>query len=257
MIPDQRRERLVKELRSAGVLSVRELCDVLSVSHMTVRRDISVLERDGRVYSVPGGVKLARQIETEPSYLDKSVTDVAEKQAMAKAAAALVQSGQMIYLDAGTTIGHMVPHIWDIRDLTVVTNDLTTAARLIDHPSIDLFHIGGRVDRKNRSVVGDIAARTMGEFNLDLAFVSTSSWDLKRGSTTPSEPKVVLKRAAMRAAVTSVLVAGAAKYGSFGTLKVASLDQFDHIITDAGFSPHTAGEIRASGVYVELAEPGE
>lgn len=257
MIPEQRRERLVKELRRAGVLSVHELCDLLSVSHMTVRRDISALERDGRVYSVPGGVKLARQINTEPSYLDKSVTEVAEKQAMARAAATLVTSGQMIYLDAGTTIGHMVPFIWEIDELTVVTNDLTTAALLIDHPSIELFHIGGRVDRRNRSVVGDIAARSMSEFNLDLAFISTSSWDLNRGSTTPSEAKVMLKRAAMRAAATSVLIAGAAKYGSFGTLKVAPLDQFHHVITDTALSEHTANEIRLTGVHVELTNPAD
>ena len=104
MIPAQRRELLVRELRGTGVLSVKELCEILDVSHMTVRRDIMTLEEEGRVRSVPGGVELVSQVRSEPSYRDKSRVDVAEKRAMARAAAAMVGEGQTVYLDAGTTL---------------------------------------------------------------------------------------------------------------------------------------------------------
>ncbi|MFE1100478.1 DeoR/GlpR family DNA-binding transcription regulator [Nocardiopsis alba] len=253
MIPAQRRDLLLRELRGTGVLSVKELCEILDVSHMTVRRDIMTLEEEGRVRSVPGGVELASQVRSEPSYRDKSSVDVAEKRAMAGAAAALVGEGQTLYLDAGTTLGHLVPLLWNVTGLTVITNDLTTAASLTDHPDLTLFLIGGQIDRENRSSVGDIAAATVTEFNIDIAFVSTSSWDLNRGSTTPSRSKVAVKRAAMAAASTSVLVAGADKYGAFGTFKVAPLSGFSSVITDDRLADSSARAIREHGVHLEIA----
>lgn len=248
MGPEERREVLLRELRHHGTRSIRELCLILDVSHMTVRRDIATLEEQGRVYSVPGGVKLAERLHSEPSFLDKSVTDLENKREMAAAAAQLIEAGQSIYLDAGTTLGQIVPFIWDLQDLTVVTNDLTTAGLLVDHPSIELYHIGGRVDRDNRSCVGDLAARTVAEFNLDTAFISTSSWDLGRGSTTPSEMKVAVKRAAMGAASLNVLVASSAKYGTFGTFRVCSLQTFNHIITDSALAESTVVAMRDRGI---------
>jgi DeoR/GlpR family transcriptional regulator of sugar metabolism len=255
MIPAQRRELLVRELRGTGVLSVKELCEILDVSHMTVRRDIMTLEEEGRVRSVPGGVELVSQVRSEPSYRDKSRVDVAEKRAMARAAAALVSEGQTVYLDAGTTLGHLVPSLWSVTGLTVITNDITTAASLTDHPDVTLFLIGGQIDRENRSSVGDIAAATIGEFNIDVAFVSTSSWDLSRGTTTPSRAKVAVKRAAMAAASTSVLVAGADKYGAFGTFKVAALTSFASVITDDRLAESSVRAIRELGVGLEVVTP--
>lgn len=257
MIPAQRRELLLRELRGTGVLSVKELCHLLGVSHMTVRRDITTLEDEGRVRSVPGGVKLVSPLRSEPSYQDKSVLDVAEKRAMAGAAAALIGDGQTLYLDAGTTLGHLVPLLWNISGLTILTNDLTTAAALTDHPDLALYLVGGQVDRGNRSVVGDIGANTIAEFNVDTAFISTSSWDLKRGSTTPSQSKVTVKRAAMAAAATSVLVAGADKYGSFGKFKVAVLERFEYVITDDRLPETAAPAIRALGVDLKITAPRE
>ncbi|WP_150254182.1 DeoR/GlpR family DNA-binding transcription regulator [Nocardiopsis deserti] len=255
MIPAQRRELLVRELRGTGVLSVKELCEILDVSHMTVRRDIMTLEEEGRVRSVPGGVELVSQVRSEPSYRDKSRVDVAEKRAMARAAAALVGEGQTVYLDAGTTLGHLVPSLWSVTGLTVITNDITTAASLTDHPDVTLFLIGGQIDRENRSSVGDIAAATIEEFNIDVAFVSTSSWDLSRGTTTPSRAKVAVKRAAMAAASTSVLVAGADKYGAFGTFKVAALTSFASVITDDRLAESSVRAIRELGVGLEVVAP--
>lgn len=257
MIPAQRRELLLRELRGTKVLSVKELCDVLGVSHMTVRRDIITLEEEGRVRSVPGGVELATQVRSEPSYLDKSRVDMDEKRAVTRAASALVEEGQTLYLDAGTTVGQLVPHLWDVPGLTVITNDLTTAASMTDHPDVNLFLVGGQIDRENRSAIGDIAAQTISEFNIDIAFMSTSSWDLNRGSTTPSRGKVAVKRAAMAAASMSLLVAGADKYGTFGTFKVAALESHSRVITDDRLPEASVRALRERGVDLDLVEtPG-
>jgi len=254
LIPDQRRDALLAALQRSGVLSVKELCDLLHVSHMTIRRDITALESEGLVRSVPGGVRLSQSIRSEPTYQDKSSANVESKQAMATLAAGMLHNGQTVFLDAGTTLGDVVPRLSEISDLTVVTNDLTTAVRLGEVDGVDVFQVGGHVDSRNRSTVGSFAADMLRHFNFDLALISTSSWDLDRGVTTPSEFKVAVKQVAMSKSASNVLVAGSEKYGLVGTFHVADLSEFDRVFTDSRFPCRELERLRAAGLDVELAD---
>ncbi len=235
------------------MLSVRELTDALGVSHMTVRRDIEVLERSGRVHSVPGGVRLASHLGLEPARLEKETVDVGHKSAMARAAADLVTDDMTVYLDAGTTLLAMVPHLLARQHLTVVTNDFSTLAEMIGAEQIDVIHTGGLLDHRNRSSVGRLAAGTMRQLNVDIAFLSSSSWDASRGVTTPHEAKVDVKRAALDVAARSVLVAGSIKYGLFATHRVAELGELDTILTDDALPDSAASAIRDRGTELVLA----
>jgi DeoR/GlpR family transcriptional regulator of sugar metabolism len=253
LIPDQRRELLLKHLRREGVLSVQQITQIFGVSHMTVRRDISELERQGLAFSVTGGVRLASRVRTEPGYQAKARVEQPGKQAMAREAARLVRDGMTLYLDAGTTMLAMVPALVEHGELTVATNDFTAVEQLSGARHMDVIHVGGLVEPENRSSVGRLAAATLRHLAFDLAFISTSSWDLLRGVTTPSEAKVDVKQAAMAAASASVLVAGSSKYGTFGRYKVAQLASFDVIVTDSALSEAAADGIRASGTDLRLA----
>ena len=254
LIPEQRRELIVKHLRREQVLSFPQLASLLEVSHMTIRRDVAALEEEGRALSVPGGAKIASRLLAEPSHAEKALVDAGEKSAMAAAAAELVTDGSTVYLDAGTTMLAMVPHLAVRRDLTVVTNDFAIVRELIDHPSIELISVGGRVDLANQSTVGRLAAEMIRQLAVDVAFVSTSSWDLRRGLTTPAESKVEVKQAAMSVSSENVLVAGSSKYGSFAKYKVVDLARFDHIVTDSGLSPNVASGIQSLGVTVRRVD---
>ncbi|GAA4432036.1 DeoR/GlpR family DNA-binding transcription regulator [Georgenia halophila] len=254
LIPEQRRQRMVTLLEQDVVLSVRELTTKLGVSHMTVRRDIAALEAEGRAVSVTGGVRLARHLHSEPSYEVKAVTHLDLKEAIAAEAASRVSSGAAIYLDAGTTVAALVPALLTLTDLTVVTNDFTTLSLLMDH-DLELVHVGGHVENRNRSSIGRLAAATLRQINVDVAFLSASSWDGTRGVTTPSESKVDVKHAAMEVASTSILLADATKYGTFAMHRVAPLTAFDEVITDTGFSGDAASQLRAGGVPLTLAGP--
>ncbi|GAB2623267.1 DeoR/GlpR family DNA-binding transcription regulator [Pseudactinotalea suaedae] len=253
MIPDQRRDELLRMLRETNVLSVRELTESLGVSHMTVRRDIEVLERAGRVHSVPGGVRLASHLGLEPARLEKETVDVAHKSTMARVAAEMVAEDMTVYLDAGTTLLAMVPHLLQRKRLTVVTNDFGTLLELVDAEQIDVIHTGGLLDHRNRSSVGRLAAGTMRQLNVDIAFLSSSSWDAARGVTTPHEAKVDVKRAALDVAERSVLVAGSIKYGLFATHRVAEVSELDVILTDDALPPSAASAIRERGTELLLA----
>ncbi|MCU4745436.1 MULTISPECIES: DeoR/GlpR family DNA-binding transcription regulator [Streptomyces] len=257
LIPDQRRELLIKLLRGHSVLSVHQLTELLGVSHMTVRRDIAALERQGRAVSVPGGVRIAGQLHHEPSFIDKSTMDQPAKLAIAARAGELLQDGTTVYLDAGTTCQALVPYIVRRQGMTVVTNDFTTANALMGNPDVEVIHTGGRIEHANRSTVGRLAAQTLTQLALDIAFVSTSSWDLQRGVTTPSSAKVEVKQAAMASASRSVLLTGSAKYGTFGMYRVAALSEFESIVTDEGLSPAARETLRAQGIATFVATATE
>ncbi|WP_046469334.1 DeoR/GlpR family DNA-binding transcription regulator [Allosalinactinospora lopnorensis] len=252
MIPDQRREHILKLLQERHVLSINELTSMLSVSHMTVRRDIQTLENEGKVLSVTGGVRLAARLKSEPSYLAKAQLEVPAKRAITRAAAELVRENFTIFLDAGTTTLQMVPMLTGKRGLTVVTNDFNVVGHLMEYPNIELIHTGGVVSHADHSSVGQFTADFLSKVNVDLAFIASSSWDIDRGSTTPSEPKVVAKQQLLNIASKSVLTVDSTKYGKFGTFRVARLEEFDLIVSDDRLPRSAVDEMRSRDMRLHL-----
>ena len=254
LIPEQRRQEILQHLRRDHVLSYRQLTELMGVSHMTVRRDVAALAEQGRVIATPGGVSLVTRQLVEPRRAQKSVINVAQKSAIARAAAEHVSDSMTVYLDAGTTVQAMRPFLEERRELTVVTNDLTTVQAFLDHPSADIICIGGRVDSDNQSTIGRLAALTLRELSLDVAFLSCSSWDAKHGITTPVEAKVEAKQAAHSAAMSTVLLADSGKYGSFAKYRILGLDMLDAIITDDGFAVEDLSHLPQDGHAVRRVD---
>lgn len=244
-----------RQLCRHQVLSVHQLTEMFRCSHMTIRRDIASLEKEGRAYSVPGGVRIASQVGSEPSHQLKAAVELPEKRGMARRAASLLHADMTLYLDAGTSTLSLVPYLRQLPGMTVVTNDFTIVQALAGANDIEVIHTGGQLDHPNLSSVGSLAAATLRRVAIDIAFMSTSSWDLKRGVTTPSAPKVEVKQAALDCASQRVLIASSSKYGTFGTYRVAPLDRFDLIITDSGLGDSAAAALRELGLELELAVP--
>lgn len=253
LIPEQRRQQILDHLRTEPVLSYRQLTELLGVSQMTVRRDVAALDEQGRARATQGGVTAQARLLEEPPRAAKAEVNMPAKSAIAAAAAALVTDSMTLYLDAGTTVQAMRPLLQERMDLTVVTNDLGTAGAFLDHPSVDLICVGGRVDVANQSMIGRLAALTLAELSLDIAFISSSSWDAKHGITTPVEGKIDAKRAAMAVATESVLLADAGKFGHFAKYRVARLDEFRTVISDAALAAEEVAAVRELGPRVVVA----
>lgn len=254
MIPAERQNLIMSRLASQAVLSIAELIEALGVSHMTVRRDIQQLEREGRVSSVPGGVRLPQPIRFEPSHDAKATSAHEEKVAIGRLALEQIPPGAVIYLDAGTTTLEIARGLAGRDDVTVITNDFVIASFLIRATRCPLFHTGGAVDRENQSSAGEVAAEAIRRFNFDLAFISTSSFGL-RGISTPAENKVAVKRAIVRSAARSVLVTDSSKYGRVGPFNAVPLEALSAIITDPGLPEDVRAAITERGIAVLVAAP--
>ena len=253
LIPEQRREMIVRHLRKHQMLGVHQLTELLGCSHMTVRRDVAALEESGRVFAIPGGVRIASHLVIEPSHQTKFTTDQPLKRGIAAHVARLLKPGMTIYLDAGTTTACLIPHIVGLPDMTVITNDFHIALTLADSPQVAVVHTGGTLDHSNGSTIGPLAAATLRQLVVDIAFLSASSWDLERGVTTPSLAKVEVKLAAIGIASQRVLLATSAKYGTYGTYRVAGLDEFDLVATDDSMSEASIQRLRETGLDLAIA----
>lgn len=165
---------------------------------MTIRRDIQKLEQDGLVVSVSGGVRLLEHLSVEPTHNDKSQLSMLQKENIGIQAGRLIPPHKTIYLDAGTTTLEIAHRIADREDLLVVTNDFVIANFLMKQGKCELIHTGGSVNKFNYSSVGELATQLLKQLSIDIAFISTSSWNLK-GLTTPDENKLPVKKAIIQA----------------------------------------------------------
>jgi DeoR/GlpR family transcriptional regulator of sugar metabolism len=253
MIPAQRQSLILQALGERGVVGINELADELGVSHMTVRRDLRVLEQRRRAVTVAGGAQLPERILSEPSHSTKAALCHLQKQAIGALAASFIHSKMVIYLDAGTTILEIAHCLAGRDDLTIVTNDFVTAAFVTQQTGCALWHTGGFVDRENQSCVGNAAAEAIRKFNFDIAFLSTSSFGA-RGVSTPSENKVAVKRAVAETARQRVLVTDSSKYGRIATFQALPLEALSAVVTDTELCQTARAAISDLGISLHFAD---
>ncbi|MGJ8522329.1 Glycerol-3-phosphate regulon repressor [Carnimonas sp. R-84981] len=252
MIPAKRQTEIINLLLQRGIVTTIELASLLDVSPMTIRRDIRVLEEQGRVVAVSGGAQLAGRLFKEPSHLDKSALHTPEKSAIGALAASMISPNMVVYLDAGTTVLEIAHHLVNRSDLTIVTNDFVTAAFIAKETRCQLWHTGGMVERENQSCIGSAAADIIRRFNFDLAFISTSSFD-QRGVSTPSESKVAVKQAIADSAQRRVLVSDSSKYGMFSTFCALPLGRLTDVVSDGALAQNARDVITQQGVQLHLS----
>ena len=138
--------------------------------------------------------------------------------------------------------------------ILAISNDFTVVTHLMLHSNCRLYHTGGEVLRDNKSCVGETTATVISRLNLDLAFLSTSSWNSEWIST-PSESKIAVKIAAVRASQRSVLVSDSTKYGKVGFFNIIKLQELDGIITDTGLPLAVQEQMARSSINLMLVEP--
>lgn len=253
MIPVERQKAILGVLRSSGSASISDLATLLDVSHMTVRRDIHALEQAGRVMSVSGGVTLPERLALDESHATKTALRPTEKQAIAQAASAMVREGDLVFLDAGTTTLAIADRLADRSGLTFLTNDLAIAMLLSERSECELYVAAGAVDRANLSTEGTMVSAAIGEFNIDIAFLSTPAFDL-RGTSVPSGAKKVVKQAVVGNATRTILVTDSTKYGRVAALRAVKLSQLDAIITDTSLPESAIDAIRDQGIALHLVD---
>ncbi len=232
MLAAERQARIRSLVDQRSFVSVRDLCALLAVSEITIRRDLTQLEQQGRLRRTHGGAISLGSLEEVP-YVGRTAREIEEKRAIGRRAAALIPSGEIIFLNAGSTIMAMAHALAGRRDLTVVTNAYTVIPILASEPGIELVYTGGVASPQTGSAVGSIAQRMVGELHIDRAFLGATGVNLDIGITNSSLEEAALQRVVMQVARETYVLADHTKFGHVAFAHVAPLARFAAVITDS------------------------
>ncbi len=256
MLARQRQAYILERVREDGGVRVSDLVRELSVSDMTIRRDLELLHEQGLIEKVHGGATaVPGSAIFEPGFAAKSALQQVEKESIAEAAVALVEPGTAIGISAGTTTYEIARRLVDVVGLTVVTNSPRVA---------DVFHEAGRSDQTiiltggvrtpSDALVGPFAVSALRSVHLDLIFMGVHGMDPRSGFTTPNILEAETNRALIEAGRRLVVVADHTKWGVIGLSSIARLDQANLLITDSGLEPAAREALSAQVKELVLVE---
>lgn len=199
MLTEKRQEEIVRLVQERESITVAELKDILQTSESTIRRDITSLDKEGRLTKVFGGaiaLPTTQIVNQELSVVQKQEMQTSEKQAIAQYAASLIEPDDCIYLDAGTTTGWMLEYIREPR-ATYITNAAAHAKRLAQK-GFHVILIGGELKGSTEAVVGAEAVMNIQKYHFSKGFFGTNGIDQKVGFTTPDINEALVKQSAVR-----------------------------------------------------------
>jgi DeoR/GlpR family transcriptional regulator of sugar metabolism len=242
-------------VRGAGRVSLTELAGRLGVSEMTVRRDLDELQRHGLVERVRGGA-VALQIPPESAgFATREAWQQATKNRLGAVAADLVQPGQTVLLDAGTTMAQLAGHLVARAPLTVVVLGLQAAVRLADQPGIRLLVAGGESRPGERSLVGHLARRTLESLNFDCYLMSIGAVHHAAGWSEFDPEDATVKQIALSRADRTIVVADSTKLGVRAFARVAELGAVNTFVTDDAITD-PAANVAAADTLAALHAAG-
>ena len=251
----QRRDEILSLVDTNGAVRVRDLTERFGVSEMTIRRDIDSLASVNLLVRVHGGatrkVQAALSVD-EPGFAVKSKRHLPEKRAIAARAASRIRPGSAIGITAGTTTYHMLPHLADIAQLTVVTNSLAIAGTLsASSPSGRQVVLTGGSPTPSNAIVGPIAERCLAGLHLDQLFMGVHGIDAT-GFTTPNLAEAQTNLAFITAAREVCVLADASKWGLVGLGTIAPLGAADVVVSDEGLAAEAIDAFTEAGAAIDL-----
>lgn len=249
LFAEERRERILLMLSEQSKLLVQDLCREFDVSPATIRTDLRELETAGRLRRTHGGAIPLAKAGYELTSDAKQVEHIEEKRRIARYAASLVEPGDIVALDSGTTMLEMARCLCDVEGLTVVTNDITAASHLDSFSSANVVLVGGMLRKGFNCAVGSTAVDQLRNLNVDKAFLGANAFSVKKGFTTPNAELADCKKALLSICTQSILLMDSSKMGAVSFVRFAELSDIDVLVCDAGLPRKTAASL-------EKAAPG-
>lgn len=251
-----RRMGIVEVVVREGRARVGELSEKFGVSEVTIRGDLEVLAREGRLIRDRGGALALTPPTISLAFEGRSQHNLMAKRAIGKFAATLVEPGETILLDAGTTVMEMAKFLVaspPSAPLTVVTNGLNIATYLGARPDWRILLAGGWLDRNSLSTLGPLAERDIDDLVVDKVFLGAHALSAAFGVTDTSIEAARAKAAMVRSGRHVVLLADSSKWNQTGFARAVQLSQIGQLITDDGLPPEAKAAIEACGVRVHIA----
>ncbi len=247
----ERQQHILQFIRNNKVVKLVTLTKEFNVSMETIRRDIQQLVQEKKIEKFYGGVKYIEPVE---GLMDNRLTQqLTEKISIAKACASLVNNGDCIFIDSGSTTYQMTPFLLGKEKLTVVTNSLPVAFDLIGS-NIEVMIIGGRVRHSEKSVTSNDFLFHFDHFNINKAFICASGVTLEKGISDFSLEEAMTRKQLINISQTVYVATDSTKFNKDVAIQVCPLEEVDMILTDNGLPKETLHQFTEAGIQLKVVD---
>lgn len=225
MLKNLRLEMILNLVNDNEYVSLHELMKKTNSSESTIRADLVLLEKEGKIIRLHGGAKSIKDIDLNSLELnmnEKSSLNVKEKEEIAKFAATLIKDNSLVYIDAGTTTSYLCDYITSTGN-TFITNSMTIAQKLA-RKKFKVYVTGGEIKLTTDAFVGTFPIETIKKFSFDVGFFGSNAASLKQGYTTPDFEEAIIKKTALERSKKAYVLADFSKIGLESRVKFASFD---------------------------------
>ena len=229
-----REERLAKMeayIRHQKSVSLDTLCEVFGISKNTVRRDIADIVSRTDIRKIYGGVSIPYN-KIPPPFEERLSLNLPAKEQIGQLAASLVEDGDIIYVDSGTTTCHIIDFLQDRRNVTVLTHSLDVINRAVSNPELNIISLSGALNRKTLSFTGQSTIDVLQSFNISKAFMAANGITLQNGATQSTSIEFAIKKSVVERSHSVYLMVESRKFGAVSLFTYCPLDRIDVIITE-------------------------
>ncbi len=243
LLAQDRHKYIMEQLRSNGRIKVSDVARNLAVTEVTIRRDLSALEKNGLLKKTYGGAVLSGPAELQNSPSCRKTRNLSAKKAIGRLAATLIEDGDNIYLEAGSTCNEIIPYLCDKKNLTIIVNSINLMSRLHELTQHKIIVTGGQYRPETMDMIGLAAEATIQQLGGFIAFTSADDITVDSGISGADIATVSFTKQVLMRASKAVFVGTRHKFDKAALYKIADLDQISCIVTDS----------RPSDIWLETA----
>lgn len=237
MLPVERRKKMLTKMSQQEMVTIQEFMETFGISIETVRRDLNLLEKQGKIEKIYGGAKIKEVSYNEPTMNHRMINNQLYKEAIGKACSQSIEDGDCIYIDSGSTTFHIAKYIKKHKKLTIITNSLPIVSEL-SMCDFDIILIGGRFRRSEQSIVTFNYMFNFNQLNIQKCFICASGITVENGISDYDMHEVETRKEIIKRSKEIFVAADSSKFGLDVLVNVAPIDAVDHIVTDSSLSAH-------------------
>ena len=234
-------------------MDVNSLSKELGVSEVTIRNDLTRLEQKNMLIRARGGAIKLDRVGIDFTLSDKNKQHFEEKKYIGQAAAELIEEGDTIILDSGTTTFEIAKNLLKLADLTVITNALNVASQLAEHKNVNVIIPGGFLRKNSLSLVGATAEESFRNYFCDKLFLAVDGFSTAHGLSTPNVEEAHLNRIMIGISKKVIVVTDSSKFLKRSFAFIAPISEVDVVVTDSGIPLEEQKRLENAGIQVVIA----
>jgi len=250
----ERRKSILHQINETGQVFVQELSKQFEVSEVTIRNDLKQLEKKDMLIRARGGaMKIERGVGIDYKLSPKDKLHIKEKARIGKNAVQLINAGDTIIIDSGTTTLEIAKNLDQINDITVICNALNIISHLIQLKSVNLIIPGGYLRKNSLSLVGPLAERNLQNLYVDKVFIGVDGFDTRRGIYTPNIEEAHFDEIMIKISKEVIVVCDSSKFMRRSLAYICGIDKLHYVITDNGIPEEDKKRLEDAGIKVIIA----